>query len=103
MHSIFDLVSDCISKSQSQIALAESDQWDDFTEAESQRQKVLQSIKLENITLSEADNEQLHSLMNTLIKLNEQLEELCTHQRSIASNELQKMRKGNKANKAYSQ
>jgi len=103
MHPIFDLVSDGIAKSKAQIALAESEQWDEFTEADKQRQVVLQSINLENITLSEADNEQLHSLMNTLIKLNEQLEQICIKERSHAADELQKMRKGNKVNKAYSQ
>jgi len=103
MHPIFDQISVGIAKSKAQILLTESEQWDEFTELEPQRQEVLQSINSANITFSDDENERLHSLMNELIKLNEQLEIICIQQRSSAAEELQKIRKGNKVHKAYSQ
>ena len=103
MHPIFELVSNCIAKSNSQVLLAESEQWDEFTKLENERHALLQLINLENLSLSESDNEHLHSLMSELIALNNQLEEICSQQRSVAAEELQKVRKGSKVSKAYSQ
>ncbi|NOQ94572.1 MAG: hypothetical protein GQ547_08075 [Methylophaga sp.] len=103
MHPIFDLVNSGIAKSKSLLLLAEEQEWDQFTELDVERQAVLRSIKLEGLMLSDVENDRLHELMNQLISLNEQLEAVCTQQRSDAAEELQKIRKGNKVNKAYSQ
>jgi len=103
MNPIFDLVSTIIAKSKALVLVAESEQWDKFNEIEAERQPLIQSLNLEGLALSASDNVRLHTLMSELIKLNDQLESLCVKQRSNAAGELQKIRKGHKVNKAYSQ
>jgi len=103
MHPIFSQVTDAITKSKALLLLAESEKWDEFTELATQRQQEISSINLENLNLSDSDNEQLHSLITELIALNEQLEKSCINQRSEAADALQKIRKGNKVSQAYSQ
>jgi len=103
MHPILALVSEGIAKSKALIEDAAAEKWDEFYALEAERQTLIRSINLENIILSESDNEQLHELMTKLIALNEQIESICVQQRDNAAGKLQDIRKGNKVSKAYSQ
>lgn len=103
MHPVFELVDEAITKSRQQLLLAETADWELFTEQEADRQALLHSIKLEDIVLEDNDNEMLHRQMNELLSINERLESLGIKERSVAATELQKMRQSSKVNKAYGQ
>ena len=103
MHPITDLVSEGISKSKALLLLAESSEWEQFSDLDAERQEILRSINLDNLVLSDSEHNTLQALMNELITLNTQLESLCIKQRSDVVQELQKISKGNKVSKAYSQ
>lgn len=103
MHPIVDLVAEGISKSKALLLLAESSEWEQFSDLDAERQEILRSINLDNLVLSDSEHNTLQALMNELITLNTQLESLCIKQRSDVAQELQKINKGNKVSKAYSQ
>lgn len=103
MKSILELVTQGIEKSKALLLLADSEEWEKFTEQNAEREQILRQINLENLTLSEPDNRLLHSKMSELIALNKQLESVCITARSAAAAELTKIKLGNKVTKAYSQ
>jgi hypothetical protein len=102
MSSILALVATLISESEQSVLLAESEQWDAFSELEKIRQEHIQELDLRNVNLSEQEDQLLREQMALLITLNDKIEAICREKRSEAVTELKKINQGNKAKKAYS-
>ena len=98
-----DLVIDSINKSKQLLVLAETGEWEQFSELEIQRQTNLAGLRLEGLNVTHTQYAELHSKMTELIDLNDQLEVICRQQRSELAKQVQKISHGNKATKAYSQ
>lgn len=98
-----DLVIDSINKSKQLLVLAETGEWEQFSELEIQRQANLAGLRLEGLDVTHTQYAELHSKMTELIDLNGQLENICRQQRSELAKQVQKISHGNKATKAYSQ
>jgi len=103
MHPILDLVEEAIEKSKQLLSLSEKSEWDQFFDLEDERQGVLKRINTKQIELSISDNSELYQQLTELMALNEQLEKVCSQQRTEIADELRKINQGNKVNKAYTQ
>jgi len=103
MHPILDLVEEAIEKSKQLLSLSEKSEWDQFFDLEDERQGVLKRINTKQIELSISDNSELYQQLTELMALNEQLEEVCSQQRTEIADELRKINQGSKVNKAYTQ
>ena len=99
----FDLIVDGISKSKQLLGLADAGEWEQFAELEKQRRLDLGQLHLENLELTSAQYVKLHSKMEKLVELNNQLELICQQQRTELAGQLKKLAHGNKATKAYAQ
>lgn len=102
MSTVLTLVSTLISESEQSLLLADSEQWDAFTELEQVRQERIKQLDLRNVNLSEQEDTRLREQMAQLITLNNKIEAICREKRSEAVSELKKINQGNKAKKAYS-
>jgi hypothetical protein len=102
MSSALALVATLISESEKLLSLAESEQWDTFSEIEQARQNNIKQLDLRNVSLPEQKNTELRSQMQVLIALNSQIEAIFREKRSEAAAELRKINQGSKAKKAYS-
>lgn len=96
------LILTLIADSEKLVTLAEASDWEAFEELETSRQAKLETLDLRNVALAEQAHNQVRIHMKKLIQLNETLGNICLEQRSEAMTELQKLRAGNKAKKAYS-
>lgn len=81
------------------IALAESGEWESFSELEKDRESLIQKIDTSLVNASES--EYYRSQLQTLIELNKTLEQLCHQYRQEAMTELKSMKKGASAVQAY--
>ena len=101
MLSALDLVTTLISESEQLVSLAESEEWDAFSELEQERQSHVKQLDLRNVDLPEHQNLELRNQMAVLIVLNDKIEAICREKRSKTVKDLKKLNQGNKAKKAY--
>lgn len=102
MSSVLTLVTSLIVESEQLLALAEAEQWDTFSEKEQVRQTHIKQLDLRNLKLSEQQDLEMRSKMETLIALNSQITAICQNKRNETVSELKKINKGIIAKKAYS-
>lgn len=101
MSSALDLVTTLISESEQLVSLAESEEWDAFSELEQERQSHVKQLDLRNVDLPEQQNLELRNQMAVLIVLNDKVEAICREKRSETVKDLKTLNQGNKAKKAY--
>ena len=101
MLSALDLVTTLISESEQLVSLAESEEWDAFSELEQERQSHVKQLDLRSVDLPEQQNLELRNQMAVLIVLNDKIEAICREKRSKTVKDLKTLNQGNKAKKAY--
>ncbi|WP_161604002.1 flagellar protein FliT [Methylophaga lonarensis] len=88
-----------IALSERLIQIAEQGDWEVFQKLEPQRQALVKQLDVSTVDPDEVT--QVREGLAQLISLNEQLEQLCQSQRTELLQQLQLLKKSDKARKAY--
>jgi len=102
MSSALTLVTSLVSESEQILSLVETEQWDAFFDQEQLRQNRIKQLDLRNVDISVQQTLDLRSQMQKLMTLNDQIETVCREKRGEVVAELQKLKQGSRAKKAYS-
>lgn len=103
MASTIDLINQGIALSKQSIALADAEDWDAFADIETQRQSLMRKVTVESSSLTTTEIVALREAMQQMITMNKEIEQRCIQHRSQLGSELQNLRQGSKAHKAYTE
>lgn len=99
MSELKETIGQGIALSERLIQIAEQGDWEVFQKLEPQRQALVKQLDVSTVDPDEVT--QVREGLAQLISLNEQLEQLCQSQRTELLQQLQLLKKSDKARKAY--